>query len=168
VKFDSYSSQCYKFFQWPKWTVLPATQIIAHSFNIADKGPLPWALAAYGLTFGKFILASGRLGDIFGHKNRVIAGFGWMALEYSRRTKCVFELRALPLCTSFSKHGLSSYAAQWPSITQEDLCARLKEEEHDFRPFWCDGASTVPTLEWHSVHCSLSRCGGHGCSLWPL
>jgi hypothetical protein len=59
--------------------VLPTTQIIARSFNIADKGLLPWTLAAYGLTFGKFMV-SGRLGDIFGHKNRIIIGFGWMAL----------------------------------------------------------------------------------------
>jgi MFS family permease len=29
---------------------------------------------------GKFTLASGRMGDIFGHKNRVITGFSWMAL----------------------------------------------------------------------------------------
>jgi hypothetical protein len=86
-----------------------------------------------------------------GHHRVWLDGF----VEYSRRTKCVFELRALPLCTSFSKDGLSSYAAQWPSITPEDLCARLKEEEYDFHPFWCDGASTVPTLEWHSLHSSL-------------
>jgi MFS family permease len=61
-------------------SVLPTSQIIAQSFNITDKGLLPWTLAAFGLTFGTFILVSGRLGDIFGHKNMVIIGFGWMAL----------------------------------------------------------------------------------------
>jgi MFS family permease len=60
--------------------VLPTSQIIAQSFNITDKGLLPWTLAAYGLTFGTFILVSGRFGDMFGHKNMVIIGFAWMAL----------------------------------------------------------------------------------------
>jgi hypothetical protein len=60
-------------------SVLPITQIIAHYFNIADEGLLPWKLAAYGLTFGTFILISGRLGDLFSHKDMVIIGFGWMA-----------------------------------------------------------------------------------------
>jgi hypothetical protein len=78
-------------------------------------------------------------------------------VEYSRWTKCVFELRALPLCTSFSRHGLSSYAAQWPGITRKDLCTRLKEEEHDFRPFWCDGASRW--LPWSDIQCTARSAG---------
>ena len=61
-------------------TVLPTAQIIADSFNITNPSLLPWPLAAYGLTFGSFILISGRLGDIFGHKRMVIIGFGWMAV----------------------------------------------------------------------------------------
>jgi hypothetical protein len=38
--------------------VLPNAQIIAHSFNTADKGLLPWTLAAYGLACGTFALVS--------------------------------------------------------------------------------------------------------------
>jgi MFS family permease len=61
-------------------SVLPTLRIIAQSFSITDKGLLPWMLAGYSLTFGGFILVSARLGDIFGHKNMVCIGFGWMAL----------------------------------------------------------------------------------------
>ena len=61
-------------------SVLPTSPIIAQSFGVTDKGLLPWTLAAYGLTFGTFIVISGRLGDIFGHKHMVIIGFGWMSL----------------------------------------------------------------------------------------
>lgn len=35
----------------------------------------PWTLAAYSLTVGIFILITGRLGDVFGHKLMVIIGF---------------------------------------------------------------------------------------------
>jgi MFS family permease len=61
-------------------SVLPTSEIIAGSFSITDKGLLAWTLAAYGLTFGTFILVSGRLGDLFGHKYMVVIGFGWMGL----------------------------------------------------------------------------------------
>jgi hypothetical protein len=37
-------------------SVLPNAQIIAYSFNIADKGLLPWTLAAYGLAHSPWSL----------------------------------------------------------------------------------------------------------------
>lgn len=61
-------------------SVLPTSEIIAASFSITEKSLLPWTLAGYGLTFGTFILVSGRLGDLFGHKYMVVIGFGWMGL----------------------------------------------------------------------------------------
>ena len=36
---------------------------------------LPWTLAAYSLTVGIFIMITGRLGDVFGHKQLLIIGF---------------------------------------------------------------------------------------------
>ncbi|KAF7554781.1 hypothetical protein G7Z17_g2661 [Cylindrodendrum hubeiense] len=39
-----------------------------------DDGSLQWILTAYSLTFGGFLMAGGRLGDIFGHKNVLIFG----------------------------------------------------------------------------------------------
>ena len=36
---------------------------------------LPWTLAAYSLTAGIFIMITGRLGDVFGHKLLLILGF---------------------------------------------------------------------------------------------
>lgn len=53
----------------------PTSSIIAHALRITDPAVLPWMIAAYATTFGTFILVSGRLGDIFGHKKLVIVGF---------------------------------------------------------------------------------------------
>ncbi|KJZ80420.1 hypothetical protein HIM_00270 [Hirsutella minnesotensis 3608] len=39
-----------------------------------DDGSLQWVLTAYALTFGGFLMAGGRLGDIFGHRNVLIFG----------------------------------------------------------------------------------------------
>ncbi|KAI0409178.1 aminotriazole resistance protein [Xylaria palmicola] len=39
-----------------------------------DDGSLQWVLTAYALTFGGFLLAFGRLCDVFGHKNVLIFG----------------------------------------------------------------------------------------------
>ena len=40
-----------------------------------EKNHLPWTLAAYSLTVGIFIMITGRLGDVFGHKFMLIIGF---------------------------------------------------------------------------------------------
>ena len=53
----------------------PMSSIIAGSFKIKNPSVLPWMVSAYATTFGTFILVSGRLGDIFGHKKLVIVGF---------------------------------------------------------------------------------------------
>ncbi|KAF4991223.1 hypothetical protein FDECE_14115 [Fusarium decemcellulare] len=39
-----------------------------------DDGALQWVLTAYALTFGGFLMAGGRLGDIFGHSHILIFG----------------------------------------------------------------------------------------------
>ncbi|KAM4066490.1 major facilitator superfamily protein [Hirsutella rhossiliensis] len=39
-----------------------------------DDGSLQWVLTAYALTFGGFLMAGGRLGDIFGHKHVLVFG----------------------------------------------------------------------------------------------
>ena len=40
-----------------------------------DQTHLPWTLAAYSLTVGIFIMITGRLGDVFGHKLMLTIGF---------------------------------------------------------------------------------------------
>ncbi|CAF1244132.1 unnamed protein product [Rotaria sordida] len=55
--------------------VLVPLHIIGHSIGIEDFAKLPWTLAAYSLTVGIFILVTGRLGDIFGHRLLLIIGF---------------------------------------------------------------------------------------------
>lgn len=54
--------------------------IIGASFPDTNPGSLAWYSAAYGLTSGSFVLPSGRLGDLFGHKKIFIIGFIWLGL----------------------------------------------------------------------------------------
>lgn len=49
--------------------------LIGPDVGITEVTELPWTLAAYSLTVGIFIMISGRLGDIFGHKLLVIIGY---------------------------------------------------------------------------------------------
>lgn len=54
--------------------------IIGESFPDTTPGDLAWYSASYGLTAGTFVLPSGRLGDLFGHKKIFIIGFVWFAV----------------------------------------------------------------------------------------
>ena len=54
--------------------------IIGRHFNVHDPGQLSWYMAGYSLTVGTFILPSGRLGDVFGHKKMLLVGLGWFSL----------------------------------------------------------------------------------------
>mmetsp|Transcript_77154 Transcript_77154/g.89776 ORF Transcript_77154/g.89776 Transcript_77154/m.89776 type:complete len:547 (-) Transcript_77154:57-1697(-) len=53
---------------------------ISDNFNATDGGTISWYAAAFSLTVGIFILPSGRLGDLYGHKNLVIFGWIWMGI----------------------------------------------------------------------------------------
>jgi MFS family permease len=55
--------------------VLVPLHIIGQDMGIDDASKLPWTLAAYSLTVGVFIMVTGRLGDIYGHKLLLIIGF---------------------------------------------------------------------------------------------
>lgn len=54
--------------------------LIGATFQGTTPGDLAWYSAAYGLTAGTFVLPSGRLGDVFGHKKIFIIGWIWFAL----------------------------------------------------------------------------------------
>ena len=56
-------------------TVLVPLHIVGPEIGITNPAELPWTLAAYSLTVGVFIMITGRLGDIFGHKLFVILGY---------------------------------------------------------------------------------------------
>ncbi|KAF2105118.1 YOR378W-like protein [Rhizodiscina lignyota] len=60
-------------------TVAPLP-IIGNYFNVSDPGTLSWFTAAFSLTVGTFILPSGRLGDMFGHKIVFMFGWGWLSV----------------------------------------------------------------------------------------
>lgn len=53
---------------------------IGEHYNITNPAELSWLIAGYSLTVGTFILPSGRLGDIFGHKKILLIGFAWFGL----------------------------------------------------------------------------------------
>ena len=55
--------------------VLVPLHIIGADMNITDPAKLPWTLSSYSLTVGIFIMVTGRLGDIYGHKLLFIIGF---------------------------------------------------------------------------------------------
>ncbi|GAO15361.1 hypothetical protein UVI_02010250 [Ustilaginoidea virens] len=53
---------------------------IGQSFHITEPARLAWLVAGYSLTIGTFILFSGRLGDVFGHKRMLLTGLTWFSL----------------------------------------------------------------------------------------
>ncbi|KAI9724577.1 MAG: hypothetical protein M1828_003600 [Chrysothrix sp. TS-e1954] len=58
--------------------ILPL-HIIGRTFD-SPTSALAWHLAAYSLTVGTFVLPSGRLGDIYGHKKLIVTGWIWFGL----------------------------------------------------------------------------------------
>ena len=60
--------------------VLVPLHIIGPDIGITNPAELPWTLAAYSLTVGVFIMITGRLGDIFGHKLLVLVGFSMFSI----------------------------------------------------------------------------------------
>jgi MFS family permease len=61
-------------------TVIPLP-FIAPTFGVQNSaGQQSWFTAAYSLTVGTFVLPSGRLGDMYGHRFMVQVGFAWFAM----------------------------------------------------------------------------------------
>ncbi|KAK0724753.1 major facilitator superfamily-domain-containing protein [Lasiosphaeris hirsuta] len=56
--------------------MVPA-RVIGGSFPDTTLGTVAWYSAAYSLTAATFVLPSGRLGDLFGHKHIFVVGFLW-------------------------------------------------------------------------------------------
>jgi MFS family permease len=54
--------------------------IISESFNLTNPGQATWFIAGYSLTVGTFVLISGRLGDILGHKRMFCFGYAWFGM----------------------------------------------------------------------------------------
>ena len=63
---------------------IPILHYIARDVGISDtaKGDaqLPWLAAAYSLTVGAFILITGRLGDVYGHRRLFTLGMVWWSV----------------------------------------------------------------------------------------
>src|ERR1700755_3045431 len=55
---------------------------IQNELGLSDAGR-SWVITAYGLTFGGLILLGGRLGDTFGRKRTLIAGFALFPLAWA-------------------------------------------------------------------------------------
>lgn len=59
---------------------IASLHIIGESFGTQNNGQLSWFAAGYSLTVGTFILITGRLGDMYGHKKLFMAGFAWFSV----------------------------------------------------------------------------------------
>lgn len=53
---------------------------MGEDFHLAEEAQLAWLVAGYSLTVGTFILFSGRLGDVVGHKPVLTIGLAWFSL----------------------------------------------------------------------------------------
>ncbi|KAJ6779816.1 hypothetical protein PWT90_01508 [Aphanocladium album] len=53
---------------------------VGDDFHLAEEPQLNWLIAGYSLTVGTFILFSGRLGDVVGHKPVLTVGLAWFSL----------------------------------------------------------------------------------------
>lgn len=61
-------------------TLLPLP-FIADTFGLQDEpGQQSWFVSAFSLTVGTFVLPSGRLGDMYGHRRMMQVGFAWFAV----------------------------------------------------------------------------------------
>jgi len=60
-------------------SVLAILPVLGASLGIGvtNHGVQAWLIAGYSLTIGTFILVSGRLGDLYGHKRVLLAGYAW-------------------------------------------------------------------------------------------
>ncbi|KAF2773118.1 hypothetical protein EJ03DRAFT_154437 [Teratosphaeria nubilosa] len=59
---------------------IPPMHIIAKALGAAGPGEEAWFTSAYGLTSGTFILISGRIGDIIGHKRMLVFGYFFLGV----------------------------------------------------------------------------------------
>ena len=77
-----YSSQL--FTQGGLGSTIPILHYIARDLNIPNTphgdAQLPWLASAYSLTVGAFILVTGRLGDVYGHRRIFALGMAWYGL----------------------------------------------------------------------------------------
>lgn len=53
---------------------------LGNDLGISDVRKSNWIAASYPLTQGTFVLISGRLGAVYGHKNMLLLGGAWFAL----------------------------------------------------------------------------------------
>lgn len=82
-------------------TLVPS-QVIGNALGATSPGQRSWTLAAFSLTVGTFVLPAGRLGDIYGSKKMVVAGWGWYALWSIIAGLAVFARRGQGAVIMFS------------------------------------------------------------------
>lgn len=59
---------------------LAPLSIIGATFGTNSLADMTWYIAAHSLTVGTFILVSGRIGDILGHKRVFVFGYAWLGM----------------------------------------------------------------------------------------
>ncbi|KAG0647147.1 putative MFS-type transporter [Hyphodiscus hymeniophilus] len=78
---------------------------IGKSFGVDDPTTAVWIAAAYPLTQGAFVLATGRIGAVYGHKNILLLGGAWWVSWTLITGFCTKSIIAFAIARAFSGVG---------------------------------------------------------------
>lgn len=88
--------------------ILPA-EVIGKAFN-AEETDIPWYPAAYALTSGTFMLPSGRIGDIIGHKLLLVSAWVWLGLWSLLAGLSIYSKSQVFFCICRAMQGIAAAA----------------------------------------------------------
>ncbi|ANB11103.1 Amf1p [Sugiyamaella lignohabitans] len=104
-------------------------------FNTTDAGQLSWYVAGFSLTAGTFIVSSGRLGEIYGHKNLFVIGYAWLFVftliagisSYSNSSIFFSVCRGLQGlgCAILLPNGLAIFGMLYPAGSRKNIVFAL-------------------------------------------
>lgn len=78
---------------------------IGKSFGVSDPTTAAWIAAAYPLTQGAFVLVTGRIGAVYGHKNILFVGGIWWILWTLITGFCTQSIISFAIARAFSGIG---------------------------------------------------------------
>ncbi|WPG99311.1 Hypothetical protein R9X50_00212400 [Acrodontium crateriforme] len=87
-------------------------EYISQTFRVTNAGEQSWFTASYSLTVGTFILVSGRMGDIIGHKRMLIFGYFFLGVwsSFSGFSAFVGQQSYFDFCRAFQGIGAAMLA----------------------------------------------------------
>lgn len=78
---------------------------IGRSFHVYDPSTTVWIAASYSLTQGAFVLISGRIGAVYGHKNTLFLGGAWWILWTVVNGFCTSSIISFSIARAMSGIG---------------------------------------------------------------